>query len=213
MYIPKKFEMAGESAKISFMKRHSFACMVTFQQGRAVATHIPFVVQEEDTGLYLVSHMAKANLQTDDLHGQSCLVIFTGPHAYISPQHYERIESVPTWDYVAVHAYGMVAVCESIEEKIANVESMIDYYEPGYQAQWSGLSARFKAGMLAGLVAFRIAIHALEGQEKLSQNKSYTEQKRIENSLAGSDLHEEKALADYMKSYRAQQASNPDKDV
>lgn len=199
MYIPKQFNMEEEGAKRSFMNDNSFASMVTYHSGRPVATHLPFVLKAEGEKLYLLSHLAKANEQGDSLDGQSCLVIFTGPHAYISPQHYDRMETVPTWDYVAVHAYGRAKVLHQLEEKMESLESMIRYYEPKYQAQWSGLSEKYKAGMLKGLTAFCIEVTELQGQEKLSQNKSLDEKIRIVAQLSTSRLSEERALADYMK--------------
>lgn len=201
MYIPKRFKITDESIKISLMKSQGFACLVTQHMGRSLATHLPFVVEEQGERLYLISHMAKANEQLAYLDERDCLVIFTGPHAYISPQHYDKIESVPTWDYVAVHAYGTASIIHDPMDKVASLEAMIHSYEPAYRRQWDTLSASFKATMLKGLEAFRIEVTELQGQEKLSQNKTSAEKDRIVTSLSNSHSAEDRALADYMRAY------------
>lgn len=201
MYIPKRFNITEESIKISLMKSQSFACLVTQHAGRSMATHLPFVIEEQGEKLYLVSHMAMANEQLAHLDGKDCMVIFTGPHAYISPQHYDKIESVPTWDYVAVHAYGTASIIHDPRDKVASLEAMIQAYEPAYQQQWETLSASFKERMLKGLEAFRIEVNELQGQEKLSQNKTAVEKDRIMDSLSNSHSSDDKALANYMRAY------------
>ncbi|TDS10976.1 FMN-binding negative transcriptional regulator [Sphingobacterium paludis] len=210
MYIPKRFTIAEESTKIALMKRQSFACLVTHHSGRCMATHLPFVIEQDADKLYLVSHMAKANEQSTHLHEQPCMVIFTGPHAYISPQHYDKLESVPTWDYVAVHAYGKASLVTDPDKKMESLETMIQRYEPAYQEQWSTLSESFKSGMVKGLEAFRIEVTELQGQEKLSQNKSALEKERIIDSLSGSDRPEERALAEYMHEYKQRHDAKQD---
>lgn len=213
MYIPEKFMMEDERAKRAFMKNYSFACLVTQEEGgNAIATHLPFVFKEEQGKLYLVSHLAKANRQGDPLDGQSCLVIFSGPHAYISPRHYEATAAVPTWDYVAVHAYGRAEVLHAVHDKLEMLESMIASYEPNYQQQWDGLPEKFKTGMLQGFTAFRIEVTLLQGQAKLSQNKSLAEQIRIEDSLSASQEPAERALADYMRRYNKRDGDKQDGD-
>jgi len=205
MYIPKRFNIAEESTKIALMKSQRFGCLVTNHSGRSIGTHLPFVIEEGVDKLHLVSHMAKANEQIRHLDGQACMVIFTGPHAYISPQHYDKLESVPTWDYIAVHAYGKATVLTHVEDKVKSLEAMIQTYEPAYQQQWASLSEPFKSGMLGGLEAFRIEVSELQGQEKLSQNKSSQEKERIIGSLSRSDRPEERALAEYMQLYKHRQ--------
>src|SRR6185503_6830 len=90
---------------ISFMQRYSFAAIVTTIDEAPYATHLPFLVKEENNKVILQAHFAKANPQWKEITAKTSLVIFTEPHAYISPSNYETEKVVPTWNYIAVHAY------------------------------------------------------------------------------------------------------------
>src|SRR4051812_31010638 len=117
MYIPKINLMTNPQEAISFMQRYSFATLVTVNNGVPSATHLPFVVEQRDDKIVLVSHLAAANPQVQELLQGKPLVIFAEPHAYISPTHYEHEKNVPTWNYIAVHAYGTATLIESPEKK------------------------------------------------------------------------------------------------
>jgi len=125
-------------------------------------------------------------------------LIFNEPHAYISPKHYDKEESVPTWDYVAVHAYGTATLIQEEGAKLRVLEETIRFYEPSYLAQWNSLSDKYRTGMLRGMVAFEIEITDLQGQKKVSQNKNAEERKRIAEALAQSDIGVERDLATYI---------------
>ncbi|MCH5720029.1 FMN-binding negative transcriptional regulator [Niabella hibiscisoli] len=130
------------------------------------------------------------------------LFFFSEPHAYISPAHYDKKESVPTWDYVAVHAYGTAKIIEEEQEKMQLLEQMIGFYEPGYQEQWNSLTDKFKSGMLKGIVAFEIEVTELQGQKKLSQNKTSVERQRIVAQLQQSNQGVERDIAGYINELR-----------
>jgi transcriptional regulator len=102
MYIPPHFRQHDPEAAIAFMKRHPFAVIVSNGAEAPLATHLPFHTSEENGSIVLTAHFAKANPQWKTL--SDVLVIFSGPHAYISPSNYEKEENVPTWNYIAVHA-------------------------------------------------------------------------------------------------------------
>lgn len=199
MYTPGSFEFSNDADKIAFMKRYSFATVITNKKGLPIATHLPLVVEESHGKILLSGHFAKANEQAHLIASNISLVIFSEPHAYISPQHYNKRESVPTWDYIAVHAYGTCRILEQQEEKMMALEKMINNYEPAYQLQWQGLPEKFKHGMLNGIVAFEITVTELQAQQKLSQNKSKEERERIIQQLEKSSNGTEKDLAAYIK--------------
>jgi len=106
MYIPNAFREDDQATLVAFMRAHSFATLVSVVDGTPFATHLPLVISEESGQILLVGHLAKANPHWRALTASDSLVIFQGPHAYISPSLYEKRESVPTWNYIAVHAYG-----------------------------------------------------------------------------------------------------------
>ncbi len=181
------------------MKQYSFATIITVKDHIPLATQLPFVVDDRSGKLVLSSHFALANEQAKYIEANTSLVIFTEPHAYISPVHYDKRESVPTWNYMAVHAYGKAKITGDEAAKIRLLEQMIQFYEKDYLQQWSSLSDKFKTGMMKGIVAFELEVTDLQGQKKLSQNKTEAERKRIVEHLEKSENTVEKGIADYIR--------------
>lgn len=183
MYTPAHFEIRDRAEMIAFMRRYNFATLVTAPDGKPTATHAPLAVRENGGGITLVGHLSKAGLPvlfTD------VLVIFTGPHAYVSPSLYESKLSVPTWNYTAVHAHGTARV---VDTEPALME-LVDAVEPAYRAQWDALPPEFREKMMAGVVAFEIRVVRLEGKYKLSQNRPPADRRRVAESFAGTELGE-----------------------
>src|SRR5690554_5190748 len=109
MYIPKHFADISAEEIAGFIQQYSFGMIVSMQDDIPLATHLPFVLGKATDGrLKLTSHFAKANPQWENMQGQTVLLVFSEPHAYISPSHYDAVLSVPTWNYIAVHVYGQV---------------------------------------------------------------------------------------------------------
>lgn len=199
MYTPNQFRFDNEQEKIAFMNRYSFATMVTIKDHLPIATQLPFVINDDAGRIVLSSHFALANEQAKYIEANTSLIIFAEPHAYISPAHYDKQESVPTWDYIAVHAYGKAKILEEENAKIKVLEQMIHFYDQNYLEQWMGLSDRFKTGMLKGIAAFELEVTDLQGQKKLSQNKTAVERERITTHLEKSNNTVETELATYIK--------------
>lgn len=199
MFIPDDFDFKNNAQKIAFMKKYSFATIITVKDDIPIATQLPFIIDDTSGKLLLRSHFALANEQVEYIVNNTSLVIFTEPHAYISPSLYEKRESVPTWDYIAIHAYGKARIIEDAEGKIELLEQMISYYEEEYMEQWKSLSEKFKKGMIRGIAAFELEVTDFQGQKKLSQNKSEAERKRIVEHLEQSDNTVEKDIAAYIK--------------
>ena len=198
MYIPSFNKFTNQQEAIAFMQRYSFATMVTVKDGFPMATHLPFLVQQMGEKLILRSHFAKSNPQAADSIDQRVLVIFTEPHAYISPKNYEKTESVPTWNYLAVHAYGKCTLPESETSKAELLKETINYYEADYLKQWESLPDDFKSKMMKGIVAFEIDVDDLQAKSKLSQNRSEKEQENIISNLSQADHSNEREIAGYM---------------
>jgi transcriptional regulator len=180
------------------MKRFSFATIVSTIDQVPQATHLPFTVMYEDGIITLHAHFAKANPQWKNIEDQKVLVIFAEPHAYISPKHYDKFESVPTWNYYAVHAYGDCTLVKDHSDAIRSLEDMIMTYEADYKVQWDSLTDSFKDKMLNGIVAFTMTVTDIQASQKLSQNKTVDEQERIISTLKDSSHSSDKAVAEYM---------------
>ena len=132
MYTPPYNQQDNPAEIRAFLRAFPFAALVTIgPDGLPRATHLPFLVEEDGEVLRLVGHLSVANRQCDDLTGeQSALVIFQGPHAYISPVHYAKPQNVPTWNYVAVHTYGSVRPLTTDEDKRRVVDAMVRLFRP-----------------------------------------------------------------------------------
>lgn len=201
MYVPTRFKMQDQEKMLTFMRNNSFALLISTYNNRLYATHLPFVVEEKNERLALVSHMALGNEQVPTLQQAACLVVFSGPHGYVSPKHYDKLENVPTWDYVAVHAYGEIEILDQEEQKRETLEGMINYYEASYSEQWKHISEVTKKRMQQGIVAFKLWVNELQAQEKVSQNRTTEELKRISTAFAQSPLSQERELTKYIEPY------------
>ncbi|MCB9201863.1 MAG: FMN-binding negative transcriptional regulator [Flavobacteriales bacterium] len=199
MYIPKSNILTDRNEAVEFMKRFSFATIVTSKDNIPTATHLPFLVELKNDKIILSSHFAKANKQWEDIEENQVLVIFTEPHAYISPSNYETKLNVPTWNYISIHSYGKGKLITNFQEVIQLLENSIDNYEETYKKQWDSLPNEYKIKMIKGMVAFEIEVTDLQAKKKLSQNKTYSEQQNIINTLYKSVNSNEQLIADYMK--------------
>ncbi|MBB6502120.1 FMN-binding negative transcriptional regulator [Pedobacter cryoconitis] len=199
MYISKLNLTTDENEIIDFICKYSFATIVTTKDDRPNASHLPFVISKKEGKTILTSHFAKANQQWTELSAHETLVIFTEPHAYISPKHYDKEMNVPTWNYIAVHAYGKAKVISDREQTMKIIEKTIHNYEADYLPQWNSLPEAYKLKMLNGIVAFEIEVTSFQASKKLSQNKTEDEKQRIITALKASPNNIESELGIYME--------------
>ena len=184
MYIPEHFRSEDQVVALNFMRANPFAILVSTRDSEPFASHIPVVIREQGVQLKLRGHVAKANPHWRYLGEQSrCLLIFHGPHAYISPSNYETRENVPTWNYGAVHAYGEARIFSDVPELLNMLDDLIPTFEAAYAQQWSALSESYRARMLGHIVGLEIVVSRLEAKFKLSQNRTRQEQQNVIDSL------------------------------
>jgi transcriptional regulator len=186
MYRPKAFQEDNVSKLVAFMQANSFATLVSILDGVPFASHIPLVVVVKNDVIKLIGHLAKQNPHWQAFTSAESLAIFTGAHAYISPSSYEKHESVPTWNYIAVHAYGFpktITFHEAPESMDQMINEMVDTYEAEYKSHWQSLSQGYREGMMQGIVGFEMIVDRLEGKYKLSQNRSEVDQQNVSNKL------------------------------
>jgi transcriptional regulator len=198
MYIPKNYLTTDREEIVAFMKQYSFATIITAKDNCPVATHLPFVVSTRNDTIILTSHFAKANEQWKDFAENKVLVIFSEPHAYISPRHYDKELSVPTWNYIAIHAYGNGQIITDTAKTFEVLANTIQTYEARYMQQWDSLPEEYKSKMVKGIVAFEIVVTDLQGKKKLSQNRTEAEQNRIVEALSASNNKNEQDIAAFM---------------
>lgn len=204
MYLPKHFEVTDPALLHDLMRRFSFATLVTADGGRPVASHLPFLVYPGpgEAGT-LVAHMARANEQWRGFDGSTeALVIFQGDHTYISPSWYEAHPSVPTWNYLVAHAYGIPRVVDDEDRVCAALRALVAEHEAAFDDPWPmDLADDYLGKMVRGIVAFEIPIARLEGKFKLSQNRSPADRARVIAALAESGDPSARGVGERMHTY------------
>jgi transcriptional regulator len=185
MYIPEHFRVRDHADAIAFMQANPFAILVSTAEGAPFASHVPVKIREAGEQLIIRGHFAKANPHWRYLEQQSqCLAIFHGPHSYISPSLYTNRESVPTWNYGAVHIYGNTRLFTSPDELQGMLHELMGLFEPTYAEQWASLDEAYRQKMLSHIVGFEITATTIEAKFKLSQNRTREEQTNVIASLA-----------------------------
>src|SRR5258708_38345148 len=166
MYTPKFNQVTDRSVLIEAMRAYSFAILFG---PKLQATHLPLMVKEEAEQVVLLGHFARANPHWGDLSGRETLVVFPGPHSYVSPSNYTEPLSVPTWNYIAIHAYGTLEVVEDEPGKNDLVEALVKVNEPAYRDKWRGMRDGFGRTMVGGMGGFWIPVSRVEGKFKINQ--------------------------------------------
>ena len=183
------------------------AVVITHDEQGLQASHLPLLFSpDQGPNGTLYGHFARANPQWKALqNGAEALVIFAGADAYISPGFYpskaEHGKVVPTWNYVAVHAYGTAEVFTDADRLLNLVSALTDRHEAGRAQPWTVAEAPadYIDGMLKAIVGFSLPIQRLEGKRKLSQNRSTADIAGVREGLAASpDVHDQ-ALAHLMR--------------
>lgn len=203
MYSPKFNQVSDRAILIEAMRAYSFAILfgpvsAPDGSGSLAATHLPLVVKDEGEHGLIEGHFAKANPHWQSLAGRETLVVFPGPHSYVSPTLYDESLSVPTWNYIAIHAYGVLSLVEDDAGKDALLAGLIQANEPAFAETWRGMPEGYRHTMLAGIVGFRIPIARIEGKFKLSQNRKEPERRKVHAAqAAGND--DQRTLAAWME--------------
>ncbi len=195
MYSPPYNRVEKRAEVLKFMRANNFVLLVTGKNDALHASHLPVMLHEEKQQIILDMHMARANAQWREFSGAEVLVVFFGPHAYVSPRWYEEKERVPTWNYAAVHAYGVPELLEDRKAKHAYQRRLIERLDAQWLPQFDALREEYVQRMLGAIVNFRIPVTRLETRWKLSQNRGRREQELIAAELEKSSDLTERALA------------------
>jgi transcriptional regulator len=201
MYLPRVFAVEDVPTLHGFMEQFSFASLITQNEGKLIGSHIPFVLDRE-TGAHgrLRGHVAVGNPQLAHLKsGSEALVMFQGPHSYISPSWYAAQENVPTWNYTAVHAYGRPRMLDR-DRLIALLKDLVHQNEASFDQPWDfDPQARWIEKMLPQIAAFEIPIERLEGKFKLNQNRALADRRRVVEVLSASDDPAQRHMAELIQ--------------
>jgi transcriptional regulator len=206
MYTPSYFNDADLASLHRQIDGTRLATLVTFDENGLQASHVPLLLDPaQGAHGVLTGHLAKANPQWKTLAlGTEVLVIFQGPDAYISPSFYaakaEHGKVVPTWNYLAVHAYGRAEVFTDPERLLRVVSGLTDKHEAARAEPWAVSDAPddYIQKMLNGIVGFAIPIERLEGKRKLNQNRSAEDIAGVSKGLATSQDQNDQEIARLM---------------
>lgn len=195
MYTPPHFREDDIALLHETIRRIAFGTLVTLGPDGLVGSHLPMLLDAEK-GAHgtLTGHLAKANIQTKtEALDIEALAIFQGPEAYITPNWYatkqEHGKVVPTWNYVAVHAYGKISFFEDADRLRDQVASLTDRHEATNAAPWALNDApeKFVQSQLKGIIGFEIPISRMDGKWKLSQNRPAPDKEGVISGLDARD--------------------------
>ncbi|HTW64519.1 MAG TPA: FMN-binding negative transcriptional regulator [Bryobacteraceae bacterium] len=204
MYVPKVFAVEELPRLHAFMDEFSFAAMVTQHDGQMIASHIPFIL-DRSVAPYgvLRAHIAIRNPQLKDIQaGSQALVIFQGPHTYVSPSWYVKPENVPTWNYTVVHATGVPQILDR-DAMAALLKDLTGKHEQAFEKPWDfDPGSAWIEKLLPEIAGFEIKIEKLEGKFKLNQNRTPADRAGVIEALSASEDPGQRAVAGIMTQQR-----------
>ncbi|MCW2268988.1 Protease synthase and sporulation protein PAI 2 [compost metagenome] len=207
MFTPSSYKETDLSQLHQQIEQTRLAVLVTQGEQGLQASHLPLLLdRSQGSNGTLYGHFARANRQWQALeNGAEALVVFAGPDAYVSAGYYpsklEDPRTVPTWNYMAVHAWGKAQVYHDAEHLLDIVRRLSDHHEQRQAAPWSvdEAPADYMAGMLKAIVGFALPIERLQGTRKLSQNRSAIDIEGVRKSLSNSTDPLDNQLAAQMR--------------
>ncbi len=203
MYTPSQFKIDDPSVIRQFIEENSFGVLLSSHQGQIYDTHTPFVQSKE--GDCLLGHIARANPQWKFWNENPVVkVIFTGPHAYISPRFYVSEFAVPTWNYTAVSISGKISILEEEQAVLDFLDTLVEKNE-GTKNSWTldRTDERY-IKLLTGIVAFSISIESVECCFKMNQNKSSEDREKVIDSLSVSGCPFDEKVAGVMSGNKSE---------
>ena len=202
MYISKLYREEDRGKILEFLRQNEFATLVTYDGEKPTASHLLMEVIEDGEKLFVNGHMSKANpLWKTFEKNPEVLVIFQGPHTYISPTWYNHV-NVPTWNYQVVHIYGKPRIMTDHEETYDILSRLITRNEGNSSYRLETLAPDFVAKEIKGIVAFQVEVTRIEANYKLSQNRNDADYHNIVSRLEERDDEMSHGVAEAMKEKR-----------
>ncbi len=194
MYLPPHFKMEELAAVHAAMRASRLATLVTATADGLIGTPLPLILCENE-GEYgtLYGHVARPNPQWSTPAVGEAMAIFSGPDAYVTPSWYvtktEHGKVVPTWNYLAVHAYGQAEFFEDADRLLGIVTRLTELHERSRAEAWKVSDAPddFIRAQLRGIVGFRLPITRIDAKKKMSQNRKLEDRAGVVAGLEASD--------------------------
>ena len=184
MYNISYFKEADKEIIIAFIKEHSFAIVTGIGENYPVATQLPLEVEEKDGKIFLMGHlMRKTDHHLAFEKNNNVLVLFTGPHCYVSASWYNNAHTASTWNYMTIHARGKITFTDE-DGTYEAIKTVTNKYEgTATKAAFNNMPQEYVKPLLKAIVGFSIEVETIENVFKLSQNKTKEEQQNIINHL------------------------------
>lgn len=194
MYNLPHFTETNEDEVFDFMQKNSFVNIVGFDGEYPVATHVPVSIRKEEEKIILTGHIMKQTSHHKAFEqNENVLVIFNGPHCYVSASWYEKKDVASTWNYIDVQAKGKIKFYNSERTKEI-IHDITKRFEPAESAAaFNKLPGEYVERLLKAIIGFTIEISSIENVFKLSQNHTLQTRKNIIEKL--SELNEPGANA------------------
>jgi transcriptional regulator len=193
------FLLTDEDEVKRLIRENPWATIVSNTAQGIVASHYPVVLEENEPGISIVSHVGRPDERAHELGQHEVLVVIAGAHGYISPGWYENSEFVPTWNHSTAHLYGTPEIL-SDEENFRVLGELVDFFEKRMPEPVSlTIDERAARRLATGTVGIRIRVTRFDARQKLSQNKPQEVRERIIEALEGDGPYSSQALADEMR--------------
>lgn len=202
MYLRRTFTVTDRETQLNVIRDAGWGCIFGMKDGVPIASHLPFLVEGEQGQERLDGHMSRANPHWETFaNGGAVLVVFQGPHTYVTPSLSEAERTLPTWNYAAVHVYGQPVIVDAPDKVRALIKRLVDFQESRFGLPWrlESLDEGWVDGKLRGIVGFQIPIERLETTFRLMQNRSVEDRRRVADALAGSDDTNAQGVAAMMR--------------
>lgn len=195
MHVEEKWRLTEQEQIFSFIEKNAFATLVS---PSLLSSHLPLVLDRSNR--CLIGHFARSNPHWKEFQrdaSQQHLVIFNGPHSYISPTWYQNKPAVPTWNYAAVHIKGCAKILNGADTSQA-LDMLMHKYEPELLVNRDIVSADYQEKLIQGIVGFKISLEVVKAKAKLGQHRSTADQQGVTAALGDSASAEHQALLRYM---------------
>lgn len=199
------YAMTGLDEVRALIRATPWATMVSSVDSGVVVSHYPFLLEEDEDGIVLVSHVGRPDERAHRLGESELAVVFQGPHGYVSPSWYGVRQAVPTWNFAAVHVWGVPEILGD-DENLAVLERLVDHFEEAlpepFRLRVTDENAAYAERIVHGTVGFRLRVTRFEAKEKMSQDKPDEVVDRVTAALDAPGPYRNPALAERMRRVR-----------
>ena len=205
LYVPRHFAEADAAAIRRVVDEFGFATLITVAESEPMLSHVPILVEHGPGGpVAAIGHVAAANPHAALLGTGPAMLVFQGPHGYVSPNWYTSpAQSVPTWNYVAVHLHGVIERQDTSAEKHAIVDALSARHEAAFATPWTSdkMAPELLEKMLGAIVGFKMRVTRVDAKFKLGQNRSPADREGVLRGLEARATAGDDALAAWMRSH------------